>query len=235
MRALHLKLLATGLLTAAACNFIFNSDSSPRETRDRADRPKERIAPQGQDFGTVPTTSKRAGSESVTPQARRTPENGRSSVPRDPGSEVSATREDHPEMAARTAGPQSRPGFPRAIQLAANVQLPAAVMAKGTWAANPSLANSPTAMAANEEIVNSFYRELSERLSEPPPTRNGESSTEPPATDSQAADPTTVVVTEGPIIQDARERANQRFRTLYGNEAYNRLIMNAAIEPTLAE
>jgi hypothetical protein len=107
-------------------------------------------------------------------------------------------------------------------------------MAQGTWASNPSLANSPAAMAANEEIVNSFYRELSERLAETPPTRDGESSTEPLVTTHQAED-ATVIVSEGPIIQDARERANQRFRTLYGNEAYNRLMMNAAIESTLED
>lgn len=86
-------------------------------------------------------------------------------------------------------------------------------------------------MAANEEIVNSFYRELSERLSETPATRDGES---PTKTDSRAED-NTVIVDEGPVVQDARERANQRFRTLYGNDAYNRLTMNAAIEQTLED
>lgn len=235
MHTFQIKFLATGLLAAATFIFIFSSNSAPRETQDRADRRKPPISPQGEDSGrTVATEPKRekpmAEGASLMPTPRRTPENSRSSVPDHPEPMVSATREETRESLNPKPGSEASP----AIQLGANVQLPAALMAQGTWASNPSLANSPAAMAANEEIVNSFYRELSERLSEIPPTPNGESPAQPPASGLQTVD-ATLIVSEGPIIQDVRERANQRFRTLYGNEAYNRLMMNAAIESSLPE
>lgn len=40
----------------------------------------------------------------------------------------------------------------------------------------------------------------------------------------------TMVVTNGPLAEAARKRADQRFRALFGNAAYNRITMNAQME-----
>ena len=90
---------------------------------------------------------------------------------------------------------------PGAIELDPGVPAPVALM--------PSQENqSPIAAAAQQQLADSFVQEVNAALSQP-------GTTEAAASDSYF---------------NALEKSNEQFRALYGNEAYNSVGMQAALE-----
>lgn len=45
----------------------------------------------------------------------------------------------------------------------------------------------------------------------------------------------TVVVTNRPEVESARQRADWRFKALFGDAAYNRMVMQSLIESRMAD
>lgn len=113
---------------------------------------------------------------------------------------------------------------PLGVRLAANVRLPAAAMPN-------DLKLTEISRKALQDIVDDYYRELAlgivpqEEVTDPEmkPSQTGQVET------ADNGD-RTMVVTNGPVAEAARKRADQRFRALFGNAAYNRITMNAQME-----
>ena len=111
-----------------------------------------------------------------------------------------------------------------AIQLADDVRLPAALMPHDTSK------ESPVVAAARAAIGDRFYRELQEIAAK-------DSVTDPATKDSaakdSAAEPTTVVIHQSPATENALKRANEEYRALFGDEAFNRKTMDTQLEVKL--
>lgn len=111
---------------------------------------------------------------------------------------------------------------PVGFQLAPDVRLPVAAMPV-------DFKISPIARTALEQIVTDYYQELAAGLAAG-------------AADDVAAKPgedaggeTTVVVTNGPVANAARQRADSRFKALFGHAAYNRMTIHSLLESRLPE
>lgn len=113
---------------------------------------------------------------------------------------------------------------PLGVRLAANVRLPAAAMPN-------DLKLTEVSRKALQDILDDYYRELAlgivpeEQVTDPEmnPSQTGQVET---ADNGER----TMIVTNGPVAEAARKRADQRFRALFGNAAYNRITMNAQME-----
>ena len=113
---------------------------------------------------------------------------------------------------------------PLGVRLAANVRLPAAAMPN-------DLKLTVVSRKALQDILDDYYRELAlgivpeEQVTDPEmkPSQTGQVET---ADNGER----TMVVTNGPVADAARKRADQRFRALFGNAAYNRITMHAQME-----
>lgn len=235
MQTHHLRFLAAVILTAALGIVLFQMNSKPTGSREQGIHPEgkhlvteadsnPRWNPTGPVRDAVPSSTSKERSSMGGPSSLKTPGSRkfktstsihRSSIP------VISQRKNE-ILSARAELPE--PELPRGIQLADDVQLPAAIMAKGDPATDSPQGKSPAAMAANEEIVNAFYRELAERL---PHNETSDSQSRPEGE--------TRIVNEGSVVKDARNRADLRFRTLYGDEAFNRQSMNSSMERSLAK
>lgn len=106
-----------------------------------------------------------------------------------------------------------------AVQLADNARLPAAFMALARSSAEPDKALPLTSNKALQAIEDGFYQDLAVQASD----SNQVDGTEGPA----------VVIGPGPILEDASARANELYRSLFGNDAYNRHAMDSAKEVLL--
>lgn len=103
------------------------------------------------------------------------------------------------------------------VRLADDVRLPAAAMPV-------DFKMSPVAEKMLKEIVDDYYREVAAAVV--PSAAGG------PGDEASSGDKT-VVVSNGPVAESARQRADYRFRALFGNAAYNRMTMNSALEARL--
>ena len=112
----------------------------------------------------------------------------------------------------------------RGIQLAENVRLPAAVMALAEFAKPTAEPIPPAVAAAQLEIVEKFYQEIAAEMAPP-----NISST------PELEEATTVVISPSESVDDARHRADEQYRTLFGDAAYNRQGISSAIEVRLPE
>lgn len=106
---------------------------------------------------------------------------------------------------------------PVGIRLADNVQLPAVVLAINAVENNPQSTLPEPVAAAMHAIVDTFYQDLAES------SRQNGSVTSP---DEEG----TVVIQPGPAVESARARANETYRALFGDDAFNRLTVNTALE-----
>ena len=104
----------------------------------------------------------------------------------------------------------------QAIQLADEVRLPAALMPPGT---NPP---PPAVAAATAQITDTFYQELQAGVSRP------QAGQEAPRTTDDTA-----IIPENFATRLARQRADEQFRALYGDEKYIQQTLNSAIEVLL--
>ena len=112
----------------------------------------------------------------------------------------------------------------RGIQLAENVRLPAAVMALAEITKPTAAPVPPAVAAAQREIVEKFYQEIAAEMARPNifPT-------------PELEEATTVVISPSKTVADARHRADEQYRTLFGDAAYNRQGISSAIEVRLPE
>ncbi len=119
-----------------------------------------------------------------------------------------------PEAAATEDNP-----FLPAIQLAEDVRLPAALMPHQT--AN----ESPAVTAARIAIGERFYRELQEIVANQAPA---DAAVQAPV-DAAA----TTVIHQSRATENALRRANEEYRALFGDEAFNRKTMDTHLEVKL--
>lgn len=114
------------------------------------------------------------------------------------------------------------------IQLAGDVRLPAAIMALAELAKPSAEPIPPAVVAAQREIVAKFYQEVA--ASVPPPNIS------PGVAEiSEEIQTTTVVIPPSESVDAARHRADEQYRTLFGDAAYNRQGIGSAIEVRLPE
>lgn len=141
-----------------------------------------------------------------------------------PDRDALGTTLDEPLDQAVANVPAAQP--PVGLRLAPDVRLPVAAMPH-------DLKITPIAQQALEQIVVDYYRDLAAGLKSHP---SGDSADAIPA--PIIAEPgtgeLTQIVTNGPATDAARERADYRFKALFGNAAYNRLTMKAVLEAHLS-
>ncbi len=114
------------------------------------------------------------------------------------------------------------------IQLAGDVRLPAAIMALAELAKPTAAPIPPAVVTAQREIVAKFYQEVAASV----PTPNISPGVDESSEEIQT---TTVVIPPSESVNDARHRADEQYRTLFGDAAYNRQIIGSAIEVRLPE
>lgn len=229
MKPIHFQLAATGLL--AVCLFLVVQKSDRKTPVTRRDvAPVTRNSPGApvaiRHGGPTALPARRAGSNfpagRPAPLVAEAPSASRqaSGVFNPPVSAGPGLADNRGRLAPETSVPPANsPG--RGIQLAANVRLPAAIMALGSREMNvPGHPPTPADDAARE-IENTFYQELAATAGEPP--------------DKPLEADATTVISPGREVETARARADEIYRSLFGDEAYNRQSMTSAIEVQLPE
>ncbi|NQX02319.1 hypothetical protein HQ447_16795, partial [bacterium] len=112
----------------------------------------------------------------------------------------------------------------KGIQLAENVKLPAVILAVHA-AENDPQGNYPEPVkAAMRGIVDTFYRDLADSAGAA--DAEGSAAVAPESGD-------TIVIHPGPAVEQARERANETYRALFGDAAFDRMTMHALMESQL--
>ena len=125
-----------------------------------------------------------------------------------------------PNTTSSTSQPES---VPKGIQLADNVKLPAVILAI-TAVKNDTGTKIPAPVAAAMRgIVDTFYRNLADSAD---PVGSGSS---PEASSTED----TIVIHPGPAVEKARKRANETYRALFGDVAYDQMTMRALMEAQL--
>lgn len=106
-----------------------------------------------------------------------------------------------------------------AVRLAHDVPLPAVILTLNEEQIDPENKTPQPIKDAMKSIVDKFYTNLAESAAEG---------------DYVSKDPDgTLVVGKGPGVERAREEADQIYRALFGEEAYNRMTMNSVLESQL--
>lgn len=144
-----------------------------------------------------------------------------------PPTHIEAVRDSPrpPRLDAESAPLTAAADIPaRGIQLAENVRLPAAVMALAEIAKPTAEPVPPAVAAAQRKIVEKFYQEIAAEMSphniSPKP---------------ELVEATTVVISPSKTVDDARHRADEQYRALFGDAAYNRQGIRSAIEVRLPQ
>ncbi len=117
----------------------------------------------------------------------------------------------------------------KGIQLAGDVKLPAVVLAINSTEKNPPNTVAEPLTETMQEIVNTFYRDLNGHADR---VETGRSLG---VTNTQVIAEDIIVIHPGPAEQTAREKANQTYRALFGDSAYNQMTMTAVIEVQIPE
>lgn len=206
MRPLHLQLAATVLL--ALCVWMILRQSGPHDSASGELPPPEQSTQAAHHavraVASLTTSAPRA--EQPAPQAMH------ASAPAALGNVPHPPLADRNRLAATPAPDSGSNTLGRAIQLADNVQLPAVLMVQ-----DRPTTTTPQLAAAISGIGDAFYQKLA-------------ASTAPGAT-SGTQD--SAVIEPGPEVAQARDLANETYRALFGDEAYNRQTMNSVIEVQL--
>ena len=215
-------LFAVGLIAAAVTVALRPSDKSiPSATESKAP-PEAKISKERQAAKTTAAPSQKhaetAASAQKTVPAKTLP--ATSAAHRDPA-DSSAPTKMAPALGADTRQsskpPKTEPAASpaaqavQAVQLGDDVRLPAALMPQDTTNRSPEVA------AAVAAIGDRFYREIQEIAASENPN---------PATD-------TTVIHKSPATEQALKRANEEYRMLWGDEAYNRTTIDSHIEVNL--
>lgn len=152
-----------------------------------------------------------------TPSIPRAKRQMASDVLPDDSDEVSANLEDAELAGVEPEAPVSYQ-LP-AVRLADDVQLPAVILTLNEEQIDPENKTPQPIKDAMKSIVDKFYTNIAESAAEG---------------DYVSKDPDgTLVVGKGPGVERAREEADQIYRALFGEEAYNRMTMDSLLESQL--
>lgn len=216
MRPLHLKLLAAVLLAVCAllvmrkpASHDFPASYVPTESRNEMPRAA----------GQARNSASAASSLEGEPLPPDNEEGAR--FPNITGIRPTAGISDISSSPPSSSRESATDAAKRGVQLADDVRLPAAIMAQGVPDATTHNMTSPAA-AANREIVNSFYRELLATADNTPATAD-------PATGGEQ----TAVVPPGAGVDNARRHADELYRAMFGDAAFNQQGISSAIEVRL--
>lgn len=110
---------------------------------------------------------------------------------------------------------------PIGLRLAPDVRLPVAAMPL-------NFKVSPVAQQAINQIVQDYYREIAEGL--PTEQSGGAHASNDGLIEEPETGELTRIVTNGPTVDEARERADYRFKALFGNDAYNQMTIRTLLE-----
>jgi len=222
MRPFHLKLVATGLLTVCALLIIRQTvwhdfiSSKPTLTESPV----------------VPSRSR----DSFESTAGNLPHAAHPAKAATPGDRQPAPPASPSAAATSEPAPASVPiATPRAlgVRLGDDVQLPAVILALSDPNRDPGHKTPAPVAAAMQAIVDRFYQDLTASVRDQSAKGNVPSTQAPDATVPEVGNEDTVVIEPGPAVDKARARANETYRTLFGDDAYNRLTMGTAIEVKL--
>lgn len=216
-------LLALGLVVASG-TLIFRSRSGVGQTAAAPKAPTHadlfhgKVGPamitrQPTNVGTAMTPKiQTAAAETAPPQSHQHATDSQTAA--SPTANDAVTGPNHSDQASqmtpKIARVENQSSLP-AIQLADDVRLPAALMPHNT------AGESPIVTAARAAIGDRFYRELQEIAT---------NETQPEAD-------ATVVIHKSPATENALKRANEEYRALFGDEAFNRRTIDTHIEVNL--
>ncbi len=108
------------------------------------------------------------------------------------------------------------------IRLADNVPLPAVIIDLNTTMKDPERKIPMPIRDAMQSIIDTFYQDLAASVRD-----------RPAGTTATTTDVNTIVIELGPAVDRARATANETYRALFGDAAYNRMTMNAVLESQL--
>lgn len=144
---------------------------------------------------------------------------------RSSGNRTSSNPKPMQDTAALDPEKPAQSQAPMGIRLAPDVRLPVAAMPL-------DFKVSPVAKKALDQIVADYYREIA---SPPSPINqdgnaNPANSTTTDLIEESETGELTRVISNSPAVDQARKRADARFKALFGFEAYNRMTMNTLLE-----
>ena len=234
MRQLHLNLAAIALLALSAFLILRQSlQNSPAHEIPKVSTnstPSTQPSSQSTQAESISRPAAEGGTVGAVPLPRISQAHGKPQAKETSAGEAAA---HFPDRSVTNRATTSLPTTPEpssanpapGIQLADDVQLPAVIIALSDPNKDPQHKIPPPVAAAMQRIVDSFYQELAASVRENP---MGED-TKPTEADGLE----TVVIQPGPAVEQARANANEAYRVLFGDEAFNRLMMNAALEARL--
>lgn len=257
MRPKYLIIAAIGLLILCSVLIIHQSGTTRRDTETSnfptatasADKRAEVLGESPREASAPPLQTPRKAAVTDLPN------DSAANVPRDKtaqkpnnlaagNSKISARNDSRPPSTPSRESTSDAP--PKGIRLADDVKLPAVILAINAAERDPQKNIPEPVKAAMRGIVDTFYRDLADSAaatqapnstSKPP-----DSATEAPDSASQTPEPTaaesvteddTIVIRPGPAVEEARERANETYRALFGDAAFDQMTMNALIESQL--
>lgn len=164
-----------------------------------------------------------AGGSRVTPEPSRIPGAGR------PNNKQGAQRAGGSADAGPAADTRADESgvstpLPAGLRLAPDVRLPAAALPV-------DFKMSPVAEKALKNIVDDYYRDLAAAMT--PELDAANHGGDGGVIETGENGEKTVVVTNGKVADDARKRADARFKALFGNAAFNRMTIQSALESRL--
>jgi hypothetical protein len=153
---------------------------------------------------------------------------------RRPGGDTSAGFEGSVDPNRRLPGGSLQPVAIKplpAVQLSASARLPAVILAQFDSDAGDCQPTTPETTAASDALEASFYLNLAERVA-----ADSQDNIASAGSDAQLlAGEATAVIEPGPVLDAATATANERFRALFGQNAYNRRSIASALEVTSPE
>ncbi len=214
MHPLHLKLAATGMLAICVILIIRQTVGHDSGTGDL--QPAVNVRMGEADAGSA-----------VTAAPAQTAQVTKSNAPEPTPATAALHAATH--AAQPTGSPASQSNSPPlGIRLADNVKLPAVIIALSDPNRDPEHKLPQPVLDCMQGIVDRFYQDLAASAAGKQP-----GSSPDPSAPEAATDDNTVVIEPGPAVDKARARANEMYRALFGDEAYNRLTMNSALEVQL--
>lgn len=167
------------------------------------------------------TTNVARGNSTYTPSSF-TP-----TQPTEKNSNLPASDDFAPQVEAPSApAPAS---LPRGIRLAESVKLPAVILAISAAENDPHTKLSAPVAAALHRIVDTFYQNLADSVEQV------EVIEVPAQIAAETADVVedTIIIQPGAAVELAREQANETYRALFGDAAYDQMTMRALMESHL--
>lgn len=253
MRPRHLILTATGLLILC-CTLIIGRSGKDRENKGtkmvdsdtvhKVDKtasnsinfPRDVAATDIQPTRNIPgennhTTQKPSGAKVGQPAntVKRGAKNDPARVVAD-GQAAQNLDDIAGDVAPRPNATSSTPksgSVPKGIRLADSVKLPAVILAINAAEKDTQTKIPAPVAAAMHGIVDSFYRDLADSA------EKGDPDTNPEASGAESGTKDTVVIHPSPEVELAREKANETYRALFGDAAYDQMTMRALMEAQL--